>query len=633
MALLTLTQRKAIFQYLGLGEYNKANIKAFQKKYMLRKEDWDGIYGVNTDNTLRTVYYTKKYTKNFKPEEFRCECGGRYCCGYPSYMKPAELIHIQAIRDKYGKPITITSGLRCKTWNSKCGGSIQNSLHMQGLALDFYQEGVTDTLSNRKSKIKWIAKQPNHHYSYGNGIYRLTTDKTYVGSVNAPYMGNALHTDTNDNVKPTYPKYKETPKVIDISNFQDTINFTKVKADGIKGVIVKCGYRGAEKGALAEDSRFLEHIKGANKAGLAVGIYMFTQAITAEEGKEEAQFAIKMWQKAGVPISFPIAIDTENVFYTENGKKYPGRANGLSKSKRTAVVRAFCKEIKAQGYEPMIYASTSWLNNKLDMSKLPYKVWCAQHASVCEYEGKYILWQYTSEGKVSGVSGNVDMDYCYIDLKQVECPKPKKTIDELAQEVLDGKWGNGDERKEALTKEGYDYDAIQKKVNEILESRKTNGDRIAEAASKYAYAGNSSSAAYVGGKPKAAYEKAIKKAYPDQSGWGKPARDGASCDVYAGVTVRMAGVDPNFPRGLSPSYLAKSNKFDEVKVTAKTIKNGDIIITDKHICIHVDGKIKEASHPSYDKKKKQYVGGCYPKTTNTLAKRLSAKGAKVYRAK
>ena len=203
MALLTVNERKAIFKQLGFGEYNEKSILAFQKKYMLRKSDYDGVYGPNTDNTLRTVFYTLKYTKNFKPEEFRCECNGKYCCGYPSYMKPAELIHIQAIRDHWKKPITVTCGLRCKTWNSKLGGSIQNSLHMSGQAIDFYQRGVTDTLANRKLSIKWIKKQPNHHYTYGNGI------NSYGNAVRAPYMGNALHTDTNDKVKPVHPEWKE----------------------------------------------------------------------------------------------------------------------------------------------------------------------------------------------------------------------------------------------------------------------------------------------------------------------------------------------------------------------------------------------------------------------------------------
>lgn len=605
MALLSVKHRKAIFQYLGLGEYNAENIKAFQKKYMLRKKDYDGIYGQDTDSTLRTVYYVKKYTKNFEPKEFQCECGGKYCCGYPSYMKPAQLILLQAIRDKYGKPIIVTSGLRCKTWNSKCGGSIQNSLHMSGQATDFYQQGVTDTLKNRKATIKWLKKQKSLHYSYGDGI------NSNGVSVSAPYMGNALHVDTYNDVTATYPTYKETPKIIDISEFQNTIDFAKVKADGIKGVIVRCGYRGAEKGTLNEDARFIEHIKGAYKAGLPVGIYMFTQAINEAEGKAEAEYAVKMWRKANVPLSFPIAIDTESVS--------KGRANDLTKAERTTVIKAFCDEIIAQGYEPMIYASTSWLNNKLNMSKLPYKVWVAQYASKCEYKGSYIIWQYASNGSVKGISGKVDMDYLYFTPKETPCPKqPKKSVDEVAKEVIDGKWGNGDERKKELEDAGYDYDAVQKRVNELIPSAR---ERLAAKAGEYAYSTNTSKAHYPDGAPKAAYKTALYKAYPGLKNLSSAAAKGASCDVYVGVSVRSAGIDDDFPRGLSPSYLAKSKKFE--RIDKEDVKKGDIIVTSKHICIAwSDGEVKEASN-----------GDFWPKTTETLTTRLNASGAKVYRAK
>lgn len=206
---------------------------------------------------------------------------------------------------------------------------------------------------------------------------------------------------------------KEPPKVIDVSEFQEPINWTKVKDAGIEGAIVRCGYRGAEKGNLQQDSMFVDHISGAYKAGLKVGVYMFTEGINASEGKTEAAYALNLVKKIGIPLSFPIGIDTEDVFYTKNGKRYAGRANGLSRAKRTEVIKAFCEGIKSQGYEPMIYGSTSWLNNKLDMSKLPYTVWVAQYNSECEYKGKYLLWQYTSEGSVSGVKGDVDMNYYY----------------------------------------------------------------------------------------------------------------------------------------------------------------------------------------------------------------------------
>lgn len=190
MALLTTAKRKQFFKELGLGEYNSANIKKFQKKYMLRKSDWDGIYGTDTDNLLRHVYNVKTYTRNFAPEEFRCECGGRHCSGYPNSMKRIQLEHLQFIRSYYGKPMTVTCGLRCKGYNAECNGSVANSLHLKGYATDFYMVGVTDTLANRKKAINIIKKLKRHHYTYGNGI------NSVGASVYAPYMGNALHTDT-----------------------------------------------------------------------------------------------------------------------------------------------------------------------------------------------------------------------------------------------------------------------------------------------------------------------------------------------------------------------------------------------------------------------------------------------------
>ena len=192
MALLSEAKRKQYFSDLGLGNYNATNIKKFQKgAFPNNSKEWDGIYGTKTDNALRHWWNVRKYTKNFKPEEFRCGCGGKYCTGYPTYMRKEALQHIQSIRDMYGKPITVTCGLRCKTYNSKLSGSIGSSLHLSGLAIDFYQQGVTDTLANRKASIKKIKVLPNHHYTYGNGI------NSNGASVKATYMGNCLHTDVS----------------------------------------------------------------------------------------------------------------------------------------------------------------------------------------------------------------------------------------------------------------------------------------------------------------------------------------------------------------------------------------------------------------------------------------------------
>ena len=230
-----------------------------------------------------------------------------------------------------------------------------------------------------------------------------------IDGIAGPKTVRALQQMLND------PDRKPPHIVIDVSDFQSAIDWKKVKAAGVKGVIIKCGYRGAGDGKLKIDSMFENHVKGAHKAGLKIGVYFFTQALTAAEGKEEAAYTLNLIKKAGVPLAYPICIDTEDVFYKEKGKKKAGRANSLTKAKRTTAVKGFCDEIKAQGYDPMIYASTSWLNNKLDMSKLPFKVWCAQYNSVCEYKGSYIMWQYTSTGKINGVKGNVDMNHCYME--------------------------------------------------------------------------------------------------------------------------------------------------------------------------------------------------------------------------
>lgn len=190
MAILSEAARERYFKYLGLGEYNNTNLRKLQKTYM-RSQDVDGVYGPATDKLLRHLYNVKLCAPSFKPTEFRCTCG--HCTGYPTYMRRVELKHLQKIRDHYDRPMVVTSGLRCKYANNT-PGSIPNSLHLVGRACDFYMEGVTDTLENRKKAIKWIKTLPNHHYTYGDGI---NSSGAYIS---APYMGDykgALHTDVN----------------------------------------------------------------------------------------------------------------------------------------------------------------------------------------------------------------------------------------------------------------------------------------------------------------------------------------------------------------------------------------------------------------------------------------------------
>lgn len=199
---------------------------------------------------------------------------------------------------------------------------------------------------------------------------------------------------------------------IDVSVYQGTIDWSKVKKDGIDFAMIRAGYRGyGSNGTLVEDSMFSKNILGASTNGIDVGIYFYTQAITVDEAKEEARFVLNLIKKYGIKITYPIAVDTELSTAKPEGT---GRADNLSKDERTKIVKAFCDTIKDAGYMPMIYANKYWLNENLDMSKLSnYDVWLAHYTNQTDYKGKYTMWQYTDSGNVKGISGNVDKNYGY----------------------------------------------------------------------------------------------------------------------------------------------------------------------------------------------------------------------------
>ena len=190
---------------------------------------------------------------------------------------------------------------------------------------------------------------------------------------------------------------------IDVSKYQSGINWQKVKNAGINFAIIRCGYRGYGSGVLVQDPKFASHISGAKAAGLRVGIYFFSQAITEAEAVEEASMAVKLANQYG--INMPIAIDSE---YAAGGR---GRADGLSKVERTRITVAFCNTVANSGYKPMVYASKSWFASHLDVSQFgSYRIWVAHYAEKCGYGGRYDIWQNTSKGSVDGVPGNVDMN-------------------------------------------------------------------------------------------------------------------------------------------------------------------------------------------------------------------------------
>lgn len=251
-------------------------------------------------------------------------------------------------------------------------------------------------------------------------------------------------------------------KVIDVSEHQGIIDWEKVKPQ-IDGAILRCGY--GINYAKQDDAMFRRNADECTRLGIPFGVYLYSYADTVEEAKSEAAHVLRLVR--GYKLAYPVYLDLEE----------PGTEAG-------AVERAkvFGDIIEQAGYWCGVYANLNWWDNYLPGLDR-FTKWVAQYNNECQYDGPYLdIWQYTSKGKVYGIDGNVDMNECYRDLPaeilggkgNTPAPAPapaKKTVEELAQEVLDGKWDNGYERKKKLIAAGYDYDAVQDAVNAKLKTK------------------------------------------------------------------------------------------------------------------------------------------------------------------
>ena len=194
--------------------------------------------------------------------------------------------------------------------------------------------------------------------------------------------------------------------VIDVSSHNGSIDWSKVKTDG---VMIRLGYRGYGQGTLTTDTQFYNNAKGCSFYNVPFGVYFFSTAISEKEGKEEAEYVLA--KTAAYKLSLPIFIDSEYSNASQNG-----RSDKLNKSVRTAAVKAFCERIRQAGYTAGVYASESWFRSQLDMSQLPYLIWCAKYSSSKPtYPAEIDAWQYTSSGSMSGITGNVDHSHWYAD--------------------------------------------------------------------------------------------------------------------------------------------------------------------------------------------------------------------------
>ena len=206
---------------------------------------------------------------------------------------------------------------------------------------------------------------------------------------------------------------------IDVSYHQGTIDWKKVKNAGIDYVILRAGYRASASGTLNKDKMFETYIKDAQKAGLKVGAYIYSQAISVEEAEAEANFILNRIKN--YTIDLPVVFDYE-YYGAQEGRLYNAH---LSKSEKTKCAEAFCKKVSAAGYQAMVYANASFCESELDTAALhkKYQIWMARYNSYSykesrdkgvRYGGQIDFWQCSESAKVDGIdSTSVDFNWWY----------------------------------------------------------------------------------------------------------------------------------------------------------------------------------------------------------------------------
>ena len=189
---------------------------------------------------------------------------------------------------------------------------------------------------------------------------------------------------------------------IDVSSYQKNIDWQAVKDAGIAFAMIRVGYRGYTTGELDEDDCFQEHMEGALAAGLDVGVYFFSQALTPEEAEEEAEYVLD--KISDYSITYPVVFDWEEV-------QVQARTDEMNMLMLTSCAQAFCQKVEEAGYRAGIYFNQAYGYEQLNLVSLKdYLFWLAEYDEVPSFAYAFQMWQYTNEGSVPGIEGPVDLN-------------------------------------------------------------------------------------------------------------------------------------------------------------------------------------------------------------------------------
>ena len=201
---------------------------------------------------------------------------------------------------------------------------------------------------------------------------------------------------------------------IDVSYNNGDIDWKKVKNSGIDFVMVRLGGRGyGDEGSLYTDEKATEYIQGAQKEGLKVGGYFFSQAVTNAEAVEEADYAATVL--GDLKLDCPLAYDWEII------KDDSARTDSVTSAQATECARAFCDEVKKLGFTPMIYSPSRELYFKYDLTRLKdFDIWYCEYANTPVFYYSFSMWQYSDSGRVDGIDHDVDLDICFTNVAEYD---------------------------------------------------------------------------------------------------------------------------------------------------------------------------------------------------------------------
>lgn len=362
-------------------------------------------YAQNTRNTLwnNVKNYQFNPSKTTKAVNTDCSALVCVCCAYAGVPIHYLQIGTNSLTTSTLRKYLLSSGMFEALTNKKYLTSDKYLLRGDILLYEGHHTAINldnGIYSNEDIQLKTIDEIAREviagKWGSGEDRKKRLTNAGYNYSEVQARVNQILKGDNKPTINRNLP-------IIDLSHHNTVSDWNKI-AKSVGGVILRLGYRSYGGGVITTDKKYNEFLAQVKSHNIPYGIYFFPTSINEAEANAEADYILKM--VSGLNLSFPIYLDSE----IADTKTHNGRSDKLDKETRTRLLKVILDRLKAKGYDCGVYASTSWLNNQLNMSKLNgYKVWVAQYNTVCTYGGSYNMWQYSSKAQIDGVVGNCDV--------------------------------------------------------------------------------------------------------------------------------------------------------------------------------------------------------------------------------